>query len=208
MKGRCIKCNSPVVNKKYQLCQQHNYERLHQGKSQQQVYRERNEKRNKSNSSAKIQKEQSSSIPLRTHSNKKRLSNVSDTNRYRCSDGTTVTKIEINRNYQRTCDEIRFERDPVCQGTGRTDLPLSFSHTISRKRCQQLGKSELVWDKENIEVESYEPPCSNPISAHNIWESASLQVKKTLLNFERKLQYIKVHDPQSWYRYQDDSHIH
>lgn len=181
----CVECGSSfVVNKKYKLCKRHNYERLHQGKGPRQVYSEKS----KSLETNKLS------------SHKSKLKSVSNTNHYQCSDGSTITKAEIHKNYKQTCNEILLEREQVCQGTGRTDLPLSFSHTISRKRCQQLGKSELIWDKANIELESFEEPCSNPTTSHNIWEVGSLEMKKKLLNFTRKLEYIKIHDSQTYVR--------
>lgn len=202
---RCdeIGCKYPIVNKKYGQCQKHNYERLHQGQSQAEVYQQRKKNKEQQNSSDSRSRFISKVISDEHNTSgwsSNKIRHVSKINRYKCSDGTTVTKVEINRNYQRTCDEIRNEREPVCQGTGRSDLPLSFSHTISRDRCQRLGKSELIWDKDNIELESYEPPCSNPTCAHNIWESGSLEKKKTLLNFTRKLEYIEKHDPQLYQR--------
>ncbi len=93
---------------------------------------------------------------------------------------------------------IAQTRLPICQGSGRSDVPLSNSHTISVARCKELGKTELIWDEDNIELEGFEAPTSNPTMAHNIWENGSLEKKTQLLNFTRKLQYIKQHDQEQY----------
>lgn len=120
------------------------------------------------------------------------------TNKYKCSDGTLVTQSQINRKYAETCKQIDQTRPAVCQGSGRSDVPLSHSHTIPRARCKELGKTELIWDPDNIELEGYEEPTSKPTMAHNIWETGSVLQKYHLLNFQRKLSYIKIHDPQTY----------
>ena len=194
----CTKCLQPrlLVNQKYKLCDECNYKRLHQGKSKQEVYQER--ARNKQHLSSKppsFGKKNNVTAELKK---KYSIKDISKTNKYPCSDGERVTQSQINSRYAAICDVIKLEREPFCQGTGRTDLPLSFSHTISRKRCKEIGKSELIWDKHNIEIESYHEPSSNPIAAHNIWEFGSWAQKAELLNIERKLEFIKINDPQAY----------
>lgn len=186
MSEPCTECgyNAPIVNKKYGLCGNCNYKRLHDGKSKQEVYAERRKSKN-------------GELPQRK--NKKcNIRNISKLNSYKCSDGSKVTQSEINRRYVDTCTRIKQEREPICQGTGRTDLPLSFSHTISRKRCKEIGRTELIWADGNIEIESYTPPGSNSEAAHNIWDAGNLEKKKTLLNFDRKLEYIKENDYEQY----------
>jgi hypothetical protein len=81
---------------------------------------------------------------------------------------------------------------------------LSFSHTISRKRCKEIGRTELIWADRNIEIECYTPPGSFSEAAHNIWESGNLEKKKTLLNFEKKLEYIKEYDYEQYVKYKNN----
>lgn len=126
------------------------------------------------------------------------IKKVSNVKKYRCSNGDTVSQSEIQRRYAITLDAIKLEREPVCQGTGKTDFPLSPSHTISQKRCKDLGKADLIWHPGNIEIEGHHEPSSNPIAAHNIWEVGTLDQKKSLLNWDRKIEFIRVHDPEQY----------
>lgn len=209
------KCGSKfIVNKKYSLCERCNYLRLH-GESKEKVYEQRRNSGNKERRRLLVNEQGRNNKIASIHGNptsvskslegtNRSIKKISRTNTYLCSDGRRVTKQEINRNYVKVCREIELERPKVCEGTGRTDLPLSFSHTISRSRCQQIGKTELIWDKANIEVESMQEPCSKPEAAHNTWSDAPLEDKKKLLNFERKLEYIKKHDPELWMKYQEN----
>lgn len=176
----CEKCGSKyVVNKKYKLCARHNFERTHEGKTQQQVYSERSQGKDKKKKS-------------------KSLSSVSTKNRYRCSDGTLVSQVEINRNLRQVYKFIDSSRERCCQGCNNYTKPLSHSHIISVARCKELGKAELIYDEDNLEIECFGAPSSNPTECHNIWESGDLEIKKSLLNFNRKLQYIKINDPETY----------
>lgn len=208
--GTCTKCltpNVPIVNRKRQYCDDCNYKRLHNGKSKQEVYSER--KRTRDKETPKPNKNRRVTTPLNNTKSKEdidslkkkySIKNVSKTNKYTCSDGEQVTQSQINSRYAATCDAIKLEREPFCQGTGRTDLPLSFSHTISRARCKQLGKIELIWDPGNIEIESYHEPSSNPEAAHNIYESGTWEKKVELLNWQGKMEYIYNHDREQYLR--------
>lgn len=193
------KCGSKyIVNKKYGLCDDCNYARLHNGRSKREVYAERSVQRisqRQAGTDKRSMPEGRRIQPKKKHSIKK----VSDTTRYRCSDGTLVSQAEITANYRRAQEHIALESNGVCQGTGRTDLPLSFSHTISRARCKQLGKAELIWDIDNIEVESM----GENDSAHYIWEHGDLESKKRLLNFAKKFSYIQKHDPETYRKWEN-----
>lgn len=188
----CVECGSKyVVNKKYRLCEACNFKRTHKGKSKHEVYAERSLLRI---SQRQVNPNKKESTRSKWNKPKNRINPISSKNTYRCSDGTLVTQSEITAHYRIIQDHISNIRDAVCQGTGRRDLPLSFSHTISRARCKELGKSELIWDENNIEVESM----GASDSAHYIWEHGNLEMKKTLLNFKKKLEYIELHDQQTY----------
>lgn len=98
----------------------------------------------------------------------------------------------IERELRKTYQLIDTEREPICQGCGRGDKPLSHSHTISRARCKQIGKPELISDKDNIEIECF----GTNEDCHNIWEYEGIKKRMTLDNFDRKLEYIEKHDPE------------
>lgn len=195
---KCSECDCGgkrlIVNKHFFLCDEKNYARLHQGRTRMQVQGERT--RLNAKASLGIQRLRLETLRGSKPKRSKRIKVVSDAKRYHCSDGTLVSQQDIAERLKVAYKSIDQAREPICQGTGRSDLPLSHSHTISQARCKQLGKTELIWDEDNIELEGFHEPSSFPTAAHNIWEVGSLQQKKTLLNFTRKLQYIKLHDPE------------
>lgn len=100
----------------------------------------------------------------------------------------------IKRKLSEVYSEIDNEREPVCQGCDRGSRPLSHSHTIGQKRCKQLGKTELIWDKDNIEIECF----GNRDFCHEKWEKGTIKQKRKMKNFERKLEYVKKHDPEGY----------
>ena len=98
----------------------------------------------------------------------------------------------INRELVKTYQKIDIEREPICQGCGSGNKPLSHSHTISQKKCKELGKPELISDENNIELECF----GTSESCHEKWERAPVKEKSKMLNFEKKMAYLKIHDPQ------------
>lgn len=190
-----------IVNKKYCLCDECNYKRLHGGKSKQEIWSERSTERNQGTGKNSIDKQVFKSDPGKNIVELKKkysIKSISNKGKFHCSDGTIVSQVEIKRRYAETCDKIKQTRPQICQGSGRSDVPLSFSHTISQADCKSLGKTELIWNEDNIEIEGFEAPTSRPEMAHNIWEVGTIDQKIMLLNFERKLNYIERHDPEGY----------
>lgn len=108
---------------------------------------------------------------------------------YQCSNGERITQSEIEKRYKEVCREIDSEREPMCEGCG-SNLKLSHSHIISQKVCKQLGKTELIWDKSNIQLHcfgSYE-------RCHDKWERCVPKQICLMLDFSRNLNFIKVTD--------------
>lgn len=93
--------------------------------------------------------------------------------------------------------KIDTEREPVCCGCGRGGIPLSHSHIISRKRCKEIGKPELIYDEDNIELECF----FDNRSCHHVWEHGTLAEKKKMINFAKKMEYVKKNDPEKLYKY-------
>lgn len=199
-KAICNDCGKPypIVNKKYCLCDGCNFKRLHGGKTKEEVYSERAAARNAGKPIPTFVKKKLELSEIKGVQKASNIKQVSSQKKFRCSDGTLVSQVEIKRKYAETCDKIKQTRPAMCQGTGRYDVPLSFSHTISQADCKALGKTELIWDERNIEVEGFEAPTSNPTMAHNIWEVGTMEAKIMLLNFERKVEVIKEHDPEGY----------
>lgn len=199
--GKCSKCDCGkqrlIVNKHFNLCEEKNFERLHQGRSRLQVQAEHRRAGQYVQQSVQLARLGDKQKGFKSQKKRKRISQVSKTNRFRCSTGELVTGQEINERLKVAYNSIDQSREPVCQGTGRSDLPLSHSHTISQARCKVLGKTELIWDEDNIELESM----GDSNAAHVIWENGNLEQKKTLLNFTRKLQYIKLHDLEMYEKF-------
>lgn len=191
-----------IVNKKYCLCDECNYKRLHGGRSKQDVYTDRAKQRNAGNVRVfQLPKRSIDEVignPKLKIERASKLKQISSDKKFRCSDGTMVSQVEVKRYYAETCDKIKKTRPAMCQGSGRWDVPLSFSHTISQADCKAIGKTELIWDERNIELEGYEAPTSKPTMAHNIWEVGTMAQKIMLLNFERKVEFIKEHDPEGY----------
>lgn len=105
-----------------------------------------------------------------------------------------ISQATIDYRLKLAYQKIDSEREPVCQGCGRGDKPLSHSHTISRKRCKDLGKPELIYDVNNIELECF----GSSADCHYIWENTSVENRMKLNNFDRKLEYIRLHDPERY----------
>jgi len=98
----------------------------------------------------------------------------------------------IKNELRKVYAEIDVEREPVCQGCNRGDKPLSHSHTISQKQCKNLGKTELIWDKDNIEIECF----GSNKHCHEKWERGGILERMKMMNFKKKIAYLKKHDPQ------------
>lgn len=126
----CSKCNlpKPIVNKKYNLCDDCNYMRLHDGKSKAEVLREK--------ASTKI-------ITAKHYQfkNKKPLS----------SSQKTAKQIVIDKALQALKNSIRIDEKQngtyYCKGCGRSEKHLDRSHILSVKHRKDL---ELV--RENINL--------------------------------------------------------
>ena len=191
----CVECgNKYVVNKKYRLCNGCNFKRTHKGRSKHEVYTERSLLRI---SQRQINQNKEKGERSRWNKSKNKINLINAKITHHCSDGSLVTQSEIKYNLIETYIQIDSERESVCEGCNRS-LPLSHSHTISQARCKQLGKTELIWDKENIFLECFDVPCSYSTYCHNIWSNGDLEKKKRLLNFGKKLEYIKIHDPETY----------
>ena len=106
----------------------------------------------------------------------------------RASNKQTAIDYQLRKTYQ----QIDNEREPVCEGCGRGDKPLSHSHTISRNRCKQIGKPELIYDKNNIELECF----GTSTSCHDVWDGAGIKDQMKLNNFNKKMLFIEEHDAE------------
>ena len=72
----------------------------------------------------------------------------------------------------------------VCEGCG--SIAMDNSHIISRKRCKEIGRTELIWDPNN--VVNY---CRN---CHHNYENYKSGEWKKLRNYIHLVRYLKDND--------------
>jgi 5-methylcytosine-specific restriction endonuclease McrA len=77
---------------------------------------------------------------------------------------------------------------PRCNGCGTAAQ--GTAHIIPKARCKQMGKPELIWDKENVF-----PACHK---CNSIAENPQSPLFLKLLNITTILSVIKKHDPERY----------
>lgn len=127
------------------------------------------------------------------------LNNLQQNNKWR----TPIRKVSkkqasIKSKLTAVYKEIDCERDMICQGCELGGLPVSHSHTISQKRCKEIGKPELIYDAANIELECF----GESVNCHETWEHGAIWQKMRMKNFERKMEYIQKNDPEQFTKLQ------
>jgi len=125
------------------------------------------------------------------------IAKVGDTEKFKCSSGRRVSQKEINSKRASTYDlmDTRLKgATKVCAATGvnEYDTIIDHDHTIAQARCKELGKTELIWDEKNIEYSSRQ--------AHREWESYGDGKFIAHANFQKRMQFVKAHDPEAWER--------
>ena len=63
---------------------------------------------------------------------------------------------------------------------------MDCDHTISQRRCKELGKTELIWDENNWSWSSRQ--------AHLEWEEYKSGKFQHHLNFKTRMAYMAEHD--------------
>lgn len=107
-------------------------------------------------------------------------------NRYYCSDGSRVTESQIKNRLKKLGTAYGV---CMCACCGK-NISQDNDHTIAKARCKQLRKTELIWDVNNIETS-----CR---SCHEQWESYKSGEFVRHANFEKRMDYMKIHDPEGW----------
>lgn len=110
-------------------------------------------------------------------------------NTFLCSDGTRVTQAQINERLHEAYDQID---DCFCKGCGRVGN--SHAHIIAQARCKQIGKTELIWDRDNIFWSDF--ACNSAI------ENPKGKSWKSLKNIDKCLAFIKLHDPELYTKFE------
>lgn len=147
----------------------------------------RKEKREKNKPKAKQAPLQRSAFT----STRTAIKKVSPTNLKNTSNGERLTEKEIKERLQYAFSQKAYATDmsmacDCCEQSTWDD----HDHTISKKRCKELGKTELVYDVDNIEYSCRE--------CHVRWESYKSGEFRLHKNFQKRMDYMKIHDYESW----------
>lgn len=163
-----------IQNKFHKLCGDCVFKKTHGGKSKNEVYKERHENKEKN-------KQPKPKVGIETDKGKlvevlkqtfsiKKISNK---------------KAERDREMHKTYKKIDSTRDPVCEGCGRGDLPLSHSHILS-----QATRSDLAADEDNIRLHCF----GNHHACHEKWERGIPDEVVHMDDFKENLSYIEMMD--------------
>jgi len=118
------------------------------------------------------------------------MKKVSSKKKYRCSDGEMVSQAQINSRLKKAYEEIEMLCPTgICQAYNHMKAD-DHDHTISQKRCKELGKTELIWDIDNIEFSCRE--------AHMEWESYKSGYFEDHANVIKRMLYVKKHDTEGF----------
>ena len=105
------------------------------------------------------------------------MKKISSKNTSELSDGSRVTSAQLIRKTNKAKFEIKEEREPYCERCGRNGLRLDMSHLISVKEAKESKRSELAWDKKNIELHC--PPCHREVEDMSKLEREELYEQKS-----------------------------
>lgn len=168
-------CNSkrPIVNKKYYLCQEKNYLRIH-GKTEFEVAEEKERKKQ-------------STIP--TPSTKKKKNYYIKQTKKQSNYETT-----LKESYKEFDDRKQAEGEMYCVGCGQTSA-LSHSHLIRVSWLKSNGMTELCFDH-NMYV--FHCLSMGKKGCHEKWESGEIELMLELDSFWDHVNYIKTISPEHY----------
>ena len=107
----------------------------------------------------------------------------------------------INNAYKAMCIEMDHSTEPLCSGCGKYqggDIRLSHSHIISREDCRRIGRLDLISTRDNLHYHCMSFG-DNTKGCHSKWESPV--ERKTLLDYEENINYIKSIDRGLYLKY-------
>jgi hypothetical protein len=96
-------------------------------------------------------------------------------------------KASRDKKLHETYQIISQTREHVCEGCGRFDVPLSNSHSIPVSR-----RRDLESDPENIGYHCLS--IGEKKGCHDKWDTGDIEIMSQLLDFEKRMKYIKEHD--------------
>lgn len=184
--AECSSCkkNRIIINKKYNLCPDCNNLRLNPNYREDQIA-----KQIQYNNTQRIKQQEK----------KKQVDNTDRKPIIQTKPRTSVRKVSTKekdnkQKLHQVYAQIDQERERFCSGCGRSDVPLSHSHIISRHQNKALES-----DPENIVYDCLS--MGNRKGCHDRWEHASQKEKKVmLLNYEERMAYIRSKDRLLYHR--------
>jgi DNA-directed RNA polymerase subunit RPC12/RpoP len=168
----CVECHRslPIVNRKYWMCDDCNYKRLHKGVSKQQAYQARSRDRQM----GKVK------VPIVPHfDDKDQL--VKALKKTFSINKISNKKAARDKEMHKTYAHIDQTREPICEGCGRGDRPLSHSHVLS-----QNNRPDLAADEHNIRLHCF----GNQTYCHETWERGLPDEVMMMDDFEGNINYI------------------
>lgn len=97
----------------------------------------------------------------------------------------------INKRLAEVYNQLANEREHICSGCGRGDLPLSHSHIIPRSR-----RKDLECEGGNITYHCLS--IGGRVGCHELWES-NMRDKQKLLDYHANMDYILEVDAEYFY---------
>ena len=99
----------------------------------------------------------------------------------------------INKKLKEVYKQIAETRGHYCTGCGRSDVPLSHSHYISRSR-----RKDLELDPNNITYHCLSISQKTNKGCHDLWEGG-LSDKQKLLDYHKAMEYILEKDTELYF---------
>lgn len=108
-------------------------------------------------------------------------------NTYKTSSGDSLTESQIRKKYTLMTKSWLVKYICECCMINSTNDP---DHTISRKRCKDLHKTELIWDEANISWS-----CRTCHLQHESYKNGIFSYHK---NAYKRMLYIAMHDNEGF----------
>lgn len=174
---KCNNCDQhkPIVNKKYNLCDDCNFARLHQGKTRGEVYKERADKKFAEQITSDSVKKFGIRLrpSLKINSKPKAVKQQTEKQKIR---QTLLSQLK------REIEEKAVQENKYyCWGCGTSGIGLDKSHILSVKH-----RKDLELEEKNINL--FCRKC------HSDWESGDILRMLNLNSFEEDLMFIKQND--------------
>lgn len=114
-------------------------------------------------------------------------------NTFLCSDGTKVTQAEIDKKRSEAY-KLKYQDNPNPIDEGfRQQRAQCTAHIIPQARCKRIGKTELIWDIDNMFPATFESNMAIENPKGVAWHG--------LQNIGYCLRFIEKHDPELFQKF-------